>query len=95
MLTEQGAVPPQPPPSQPVNLDPALGAAVSVTDAFWAKLAEHVAPQWIDPGAEVTTPDPEPVRATWRLYVTPGAWVVANTLPAGSERLPDPVANTR
>jgi hypothetical protein len=95
MLTVQGAVPPQPPPDQPVNFDPALGAAVSVTDTFWAKLAEQAAPQWMPAGAEVTVPDPVPVRATCRPKVTAGASVVANTLPAGSERAPDAVANTR
>src|ERR1041384_2871673 len=52
----QVPVPVQAPPDQPVNVEPAAGVAVSVTD--WPKLksAAHVAPQLMPVGFDVTAP---------------------------------------
>lgn len=52
------AVPTQPP-DQLVNEKPAAGAAVSVTTVPDAKPAEHVAPQLMPAGEEVTVPVPD------------------------------------
>jgi len=51
-------------PDQPANVEPALGAAVSVTAAPLAKLALHVAPQSIPAGLLVTVPVPVPALCT-------------------------------
>jgi hypothetical protein len=53
-------------PDQPVNVDPLLGVAVSVTEAPEVKLAEHVPPQLIPLGL-VTVPVPVPLFETDRL----------------------------
>jgi hypothetical protein len=47
-------------PDQPVNVDPVAGVAVSVTAVPLAKLALHVWPQSMPPGALLTLPDPVP-----------------------------------
>ena len=47
-------------PDQPVKLEPAVGAAVRVTDVPLLKLAEHVLPQLIPAGLLVTVPVPAP-----------------------------------
>jgi hypothetical protein len=57
-------VPEHPPPDQPLNIEPDAGAAVSVTELPAAKVAEHVAPQLIPAGLEVTVPLPEPAVVT-------------------------------
>jgi hypothetical protein len=63
-VTVQVPVPEQPPPDQPVNVEPELRAAVSVTWVPSPNCAEHVDPQ-STPGAElVTEPDPEPDLVT-------------------------------
>src|SRR5262249_28729917 len=51
-------------PDQPVNVDPAAGLAVSVTDVPWAKECVHVAPQSMPVGVDVTEPVPLPAFAT-------------------------------
>jgi len=63
-LTVHVPVPVQPPPLQPVNVEPALGAAVRTTD--WPKSyeEEHVAPQVMPAGVELTVPAPVPAFAT-------------------------------
>ena len=57
-VTEQVPVPEQPPPLQPVKVEPAAGAAVKVTAAPLAYVAEQVAPHEIPAGALVTVPVP-------------------------------------
>src|SRR5213080_4433646 len=60
----QGPVPEQPLPLQPPKVEPAAGAAVSVTAVPLAKLAEQVAPQVIPAGELVTVPLPLPALLT-------------------------------
>src|SRR6266581_4777681 len=57
----------QTPPLQPVKVEPAAGAAVSVTAVPLVKLAEQVAPQLIPAGALVTVPLPVPAGVTVRV----------------------------
>jgi hypothetical protein len=82
------ALPEQPPPEKPANVEPVAGAAVNVTCALVGKLAEHVAPQLIPVGLLVTVPVPVPAGVTVRIWlfggatVTAAVWVVA--LPAVS-----------
>ena len=60
IVTVQVLVPLQPPPDQPVNAMPASGVAVSTTiESSW-NFTEHVAPQLMPAGDDVTTPVPEP-----------------------------------
>src|SRR3989449_785364 len=68
-VTVQVPVPEQPPPLQPVKVEPAAGAAVSVTAVPLVKLAEQVAPQVIPAGALVTVPLPVPAGVTVRVKV--------------------------
>ena len=63
-VTVQVPVPEQPPPLQPVNVDPAAGVAVKVTAVPVANGAEHVAPHEIPEGLLVTVPIPGPVLLT-------------------------------
>src|SRR5207249_886663 len=63
-VTVQAAVPVQPPPLQPVKVEPAAGLAVRVTAVPLAKLAEHVAPQLIPAGLLATVPAPAPAGVT-------------------------------
>jgi hypothetical protein len=60
MVTAQVPVPVQPPPLQPVNVEPAAGVAVRVTAVPLAKAAEQVAPQEMPAGALETVPVPAP-----------------------------------
>jgi len=53
-------VPEQPPPLQPVNVEPAAGVAVNVTRVPLVNAAEHVVPQEMPVGALVTVPLPAP-----------------------------------
>jgi hypothetical protein len=64
IVTEHVPVPEQPPPDHPAKVDPAAGAAVNVTTVPSVKLAEHVDPQLIPEGLEVTVPLPVPARVT-------------------------------
>ena len=54
---------------QPANDDEAAGVAANVTSDPSAYDAEHAAPQRIPAGAELTEPEPEPVRDTLRVNV--------------------------
>ena len=63
-VTVQVPVPEQPPPLQPVKVEPAAGAAVKVTAVPLANAAEHVAPQEMPAGALVTVPVPAPLGLT-------------------------------
>src|SRR5262249_59909407 len=64
IVTAQVPVPVQPPPLQPVKVDPAAGVAVRVTAVPLANVAEHVAPHVMPAGALVMVPDPAPVLLT-------------------------------
>src|SRR5206468_870570 len=57
-VTRHVPVPEQPPPLQPAKVEPAAGAAVSVTAVPLVNEAEHVVPQAIPAGALVTLPAP-------------------------------------
>ena len=63
-VTMQVPVPEQPPPLQPVKVEPAVGVAVKVTALPLANGAEHVAPQEMPTGLLVTVPLPAPVLET-------------------------------
>src|SRR5438093_267706 len=63
-VTLQVPVPEQPPPLQPVKVEPAAGAAVKVTAVPVANAAEHVGPQEMPAGALVTVPVPVPLGLT-------------------------------
>jgi len=63
-VTVHVPVPVQPPPLQPLNVDPAAGVAVNVTAEPPANAAEHVAPQEMPAGLLVTVPPPVPVFET-------------------------------
>jgi hypothetical protein len=63
----------QPPPDQPVKLEPDAGAAVNVTFVPAAKLAEHVPGQLIP--LPVTLPEPVPATATVRVCGGGGVFV--------------------
>jgi hypothetical protein len=60
IVTAQVPVPVQPPPLQPVKVEPAAGAAVRVTTVPLVKEVEQVAPQEMPVGALVTVPLPAP-----------------------------------
>ena len=60
IVAVQGPVPVQPPPLQPVKVEPAAGVAVKVTAVPLGNAAAHVAPQEIPAGALVTVPLPAP-----------------------------------
>src|SRR5436853_387779 len=68
-VTTHDPVPEQPPPLQPVKVEPAAGAAVSVTAVPLVKLAEQVAPQSRPAGQLVTVPLPAPAGVTVRAKV--------------------------
>lgn len=74
IVTVHVPVPLQPPPDQPLKVEPDPGAAVNVTCAPAVTLAEHVPGQSSPP--PVTLPDPLPARTTVR--VTGGGGIVAN-----------------
>jgi hypothetical protein len=52
------------PPDQPANVEPELGAAVSVTDVPLAKLALHIVPQLMPAGLLDMVPVPAPALCT-------------------------------
>src|SRR5438046_1785759 len=68
-VTTHVPVPEHPPPLQPVKVEPAAGAAVSVTAVPLVKLAEQVTPQVIPAGVLVTVPMPVPALETVRTKV--------------------------
>jgi hypothetical protein len=51
-------------PSHPRKTEPKFGTTVNVTDVSATKGAEHVPPQLIPAGAEVTVPPPSPDLVT-------------------------------
>ena len=51
-------------PDHPAKVEPALGAAVKVTEVPLEKLALHAVPQLIPEGLLVTVPAPVPASAT-------------------------------
>jgi hypothetical protein len=59
-----GAVPEQPAPLHPVNVEPVLGVAVSVTIVFATYVSSQSTPQVMPTGDEPTEPDPLPARVT-------------------------------
>src|SRR5207249_4564618 len=63
-VTVQVPLPEQPPPLQPLKVEPAAGVVVSVTAVPLVKLAEQVAPQVIPAGELVTVPLPVPTLLT-------------------------------
>ena len=63
-VTVQVPVPEQPPPLQPVKVEPAAGVAVKVAAVPLANAAEHVAPHEIPAGLLVTVPVPVPLGLT-------------------------------
>ena len=92
IVTVQGPVPVQPPPLQPVNVDPAAGVAVRVTAVPLVNAAAHVAPQETPAGALVTVPLPAP--AVVSVSVKDWSAKVAETLCAAlivTEHVPVPV----
>jgi len=64
MVTVHVPVLVQPPPLQPVNVEPAAAAAVSVTDVPFVNDAEQVVPQEMPAGLLVTVPLPAPALDT-------------------------------
>src|SRR5436190_397158 len=86
MVTWQVPVPEQPAPVQPVKSEPVSGVAVSVALVPWSKPLEHVAPQSIPAGLELTDPVPVPSVETLRVSVcsanvavTERAWSIVTT----------------
>jgi hypothetical protein len=67
MLTLHVPVPVHPAPDQPENVEVASAAAVNTTDVPYAMGAEHVAPQSMPAGADVTVPAPLPSFVTVRV----------------------------
>jgi hypothetical protein len=63
-VTAQVPVPVQPPPLQPVKVEPAAGVAVKVTTVPDVKELEQVAPQEMPAGKLVTVPLPAPALDT-------------------------------
>jgi hypothetical protein len=80
MVTEQLPVPLHAP-LQLTNVDVPFGVAVSVTTVPALKAAEHVAPQLIPAGLDVTVPPPVPAFATLKVYWIP---VNATATPTGA-----------
>src|SRR3954469_12349878 len=64
----QVPMPLQPPPDQPLKLDPAPGVAVSVTLVPKLNACAQVTPQLIPAGVEVTVPAPVPALLTVTVY---------------------------
>ena len=64
IVTVHVPFPEQPLPLQPEKTEPAAAVAVSVTELPRPKAAEHVAPQLMPAGLEVTVPVPFPAFAT-------------------------------
>jgi len=64
----QAAVPEQSP-DQPEKTEPLAGGAVSATPAPVAYAWEHVEPQVMPAGLELTVPDPFPAFVTFKVCV--------------------------
>jgi len=90
-VTVQVPVPEQPPPLQPVKVEPAVGVAVKATAVLPEKLAEQVAPQETPAGLLVTVPAPAPVLETVSVKdcdANVAVTVVAALITTVQERLP-------
>src|SRR5436309_1034054 len=74
-LIVHAAVPEQPPPVQPVNVEPPAGVAVSMIVSPLATISEQVAPQLIPIGIDSTVPVPAPDLAT--VSFTVDGWNIA------------------
>jgi hypothetical protein len=74
IVTEQEALLPLHAPPQPENVDPEVGAAVSVTLDPPEKDALHVVPQFSPVGADITVPLPVPDLLTESEYVVPAGF---------------------
>src|SRR4030095_2158949 len=68
-VTVHVPVPEQPPPLQPVKLEPAAGAAVKVTAVPLANAAEQVGPHERPAGLLFTVPRPVPALETVKVTV--------------------------
>src|SRR5262249_58093693 len=64
IVTVQVPVPEQPPPLQPVNVDPAAGVALRMTAVPLGNVAEHMVPHEMPAGVLVTVPVPAPAVLT-------------------------------
>ena len=73
IVTVHEPVPLQPPPLQPVNVEPPVEAAVRVTVLPLGKFAAQVAPQEMPLGLLVTVPVPVPDVVTVNWCVSVGA----------------------
>lgn len=80
IVTVHAPAPLQPPPLQPLNVEPPVGAAVRVTVLALGKSAAQVAPQEIPLGLLVTVPVPVPDLLTVKWCVLGVAVNVADTL---------------
>jgi hypothetical protein len=72
-VTVQAPVPMQPPPLQPLKVEPGAGVAVRVTVVPLEKLAEQLVPQVIPGGEVVTVPLPLPARTAASARIRPQA----------------------
>ena len=88
-VTVQVLVLEQPPPLQPVKVEPAVGVAVSVTTVPLVNEAEHDAPQAMPVGALVTVPLPAPLGLT--VSVKSGTKVAVTVVSAPSVTVHGPV----
>jgi hypothetical protein len=71
-VTSQAPVPEQPPPDQPVNVEPESAVAVSVTCVPAPNELEQVEPQLMPAGLLATVPEPLPDLLTLNVWVTGG-----------------------
>jgi hypothetical protein len=90
-VTLQVPVPVHPPPLQPVNVDPAVAAAVSTIAVPELKFAVHVDPQLIPAGALVTVPAPVPALVTCRASDWAKVAVTLLVRLAATEHVPVPL----
>src|SRR5215210_9304156 len=96
IVTLQVVAVPEQAPDQPVKLEPAEAAAVSVTEVPSSYVSAQMAPQLIAPMSELTVPVPEPVFVTVRVYVatkpalTLRAWLMVTLqVPVPEQPAPD------
>ncbi|MBK9033540.1 MAG: hypothetical protein IPL61_20125 [Myxococcales bacterium] len=84
-VTTHGAVPVQPPPDQPENVELASAVAITVTivPAGWASV--QAVPQSMPAGLDVTVPVPLPASATVSVTSTGGASMGSPVVASGLE----------
>src|SRR6478735_3843166 len=78
IVTKQGPVPEQPPPDQPVKLDPAGGVANKSTCVPSSNELEQAPPQSIPAGIDVTPPEPVLVTVRFRRMMKLAVTVVSS-----------------